>query len=234
VQPGAEHGKRCEAGDSVTRRCTRYLCIRYRSCPHGAQEEPKTCTDQPRPLKGAWGMTALLSVFMLINFARQGVVGLAAQPIMADLKSRPSSFGLIGSSSLLPVRVFPPSWSAFIPQPRADPHTLLIMASCGPSCSSPWWGTVSLEAADRLPHHPRRRRRPGRSDGHARDLQMAPRFPAAACTDGHHSPRARRSASSSRVPGAQLDHRQLFLALGLRCAGYRRAGLDGVVDDLRP
>ena len=32
-------------------------------------------TDQPRPLKGAWGMTALLLLFMLINFADKVVVG---------------------------------------------------------------------------------------------------------------------------------------------------------------
>ena len=52
--------------------------------------------DQPRPLKGAWGMTALLLLFMLINFADKVVVGLAAQPIMAELKLSPEQFGLLG------------------------------------------------------------------------------------------------------------------------------------------
>ena len=51
-----------------------------------------------RPLKGAWGITALLFFFMLINFADKVVVGLAAQPIMADLKLSPEQFGLLGSS----------------------------------------------------------------------------------------------------------------------------------------
>ena len=55
-------------------------------------------TDQQRPLKGAWGMTALLLLFMLINFADKVVVGLAAQPIMAELKLSPEQFGLLGSS----------------------------------------------------------------------------------------------------------------------------------------
>jgi hypothetical protein len=37
-----------------------------------------------RPLKGAWGITALIFLFMLINFADKIVVGLAAKPIMAE------------------------------------------------------------------------------------------------------------------------------------------------------
>ena len=44
---------------------------------------------QDRPLKGAWAMTALLFLFMLINFADKVVVGLAAQPIMAELGLKP-------------------------------------------------------------------------------------------------------------------------------------------------
>ena len=55
-------------------------------------------TNQDRPLKGAWGMTALLFLFMLINFADKVVVGLAAQPIMSDLHLSPEAFGLVGSS----------------------------------------------------------------------------------------------------------------------------------------
>jgi uncharacterized membrane protein len=55
-------------------------------------------TAPDRPLKGAWGMTALIFLFMLINFADKVVVGLAAQPIMAELHLTPEQFGLIGSS----------------------------------------------------------------------------------------------------------------------------------------
>ena len=38
-------------------------------------------TSQEKPLKGAWGITALIFLFMLINFADKVVVGLAAEPI---------------------------------------------------------------------------------------------------------------------------------------------------------
>ena len=52
-----------------------------------------------RPLKGAWGMTALIFLFMLINFADKIVIGLAAKPIMEELKLSPPDFGqLVGSS----------------------------------------------------------------------------------------------------------------------------------------
>ena len=42
-------------------------------------------TTQDRPLKGAWGITALLFLFMLINFADKVVVGLAGPPLKRDL-----------------------------------------------------------------------------------------------------------------------------------------------------
>ena len=51
-----------------------------------------------KPLKGAWGMLALIFLFMVINFADKVVVGLAARPIMEELKLTPEQFGLIGSS----------------------------------------------------------------------------------------------------------------------------------------
>ena len=52
---------------------------------------------QPTP-KGAWGITFLLFLFMLVNFADKIVVGLAAVPIMTELKLQPEEFGLLGSS----------------------------------------------------------------------------------------------------------------------------------------
>lgn len=55
-------------------------------------------TAHDRPLKGAWGITALVFLFMLINFADKIVVGLAAKPIMEELKLTPDQFGLLGSS----------------------------------------------------------------------------------------------------------------------------------------
>src|SRR5947199_269740 len=52
---------------------------------------------QPTP-KGAWKVTFLLFLFMLVNFADKIVVGLAGVPIMAELKLEPEQFGLLGSS----------------------------------------------------------------------------------------------------------------------------------------
>jgi len=48
--------------------------------------------------KGAWKITFLLFLFMLVNFADKIVVGLAGVPIMTELKLEPESFGLLGSS----------------------------------------------------------------------------------------------------------------------------------------
>src|SRR5258707_14675748 len=54
-------------------------------------------TAQPT-LKGAWKITFLLFLFMLVNFADKIVVGLAGAPIMDELKLDPEQFGLLGSS----------------------------------------------------------------------------------------------------------------------------------------
>src|SRR5260221_11169715 len=56
-----------------------------------------TMITQPTP-KGAWTVTFLLVLFMLVNFADKIVVGLAAVPIMTELKLEPKEFGLLGSS----------------------------------------------------------------------------------------------------------------------------------------
>src|ERR1700723_4800555 len=52
---------------------------------------------QPTP-KGAWGITFLLFLYMLVNLADKIVVGLAGVPIMTELKLEPDQFGLLGSS----------------------------------------------------------------------------------------------------------------------------------------
>src|SRR3982075_2242092 len=54
-------------------------------------------TTQPTP-KGAWKITFLLFLFMLVNFANKIVVGLGGAPIMDELKLQPEQFGLLGSS----------------------------------------------------------------------------------------------------------------------------------------
>ena len=56
-----------------------------------------TAQGRPTP-KGAWKITFLLFLFMLVNFADKIVVGLAGAPIMDELKLSPEQFGLLGSS----------------------------------------------------------------------------------------------------------------------------------------
>jgi MFS family permease len=51
--------------------------------------------------KGAWLVVALLFLFTLINFADKAVIGIAAVPIMQELKLSPRQFGLVGSSFFL-------------------------------------------------------------------------------------------------------------------------------------
>jgi MFS family permease len=62
----------------------------------GTTKTPKE-TSKETP-KGAWTVTFLLFLFMVVNFADKIVVGLAAVPIMTDLKLEPEQFGLLGSS----------------------------------------------------------------------------------------------------------------------------------------
>jgi MFS transporter, ACS family, D-galactonate transporter len=50
---------------------------------------------------GAWRIVALLFFFMLINFADKAIIGLAAVPIMDEMKLSPSEFGLVGSAFFL-------------------------------------------------------------------------------------------------------------------------------------
>jgi MFS transporter, ACS family, D-galactonate transporter len=51
--------------------------------------------------KTAWLTVGLLFLFVLINFADKAVIGIAAVPIMQDLKLSPREFGLVGSSFFL-------------------------------------------------------------------------------------------------------------------------------------
>jgi MFS transporter, ACS family, D-galactonate transporter len=58
-------------------------------------------TDRAETPKEAWLIVALLFLFMLINFADKAVIGIAAVPMMQELRLTPSQFGLIGSSFFL-------------------------------------------------------------------------------------------------------------------------------------
>ncbi|WP_218191031.1 MFS transporter [Enhydrobacter aerosaccus] len=101
-------------------------------------------TAQERPLKGAWLMTGLLFLFMLINFADKVVVGLAARPIMQELQLTPQEFGLLGSSFFFLFAV-----SAvvvgFLTNRIHARRTLLAMAIVWSLVQFPMLATVNLE-----------------------------------------------------------------------------------------
>lgn len=101
-------------------------------------------TDQPRALKGAWGMTALLLLFMLINFADKVVVGVAGPPIRTELGLTPEQFGLLGSSFFF---LFAISGIVvgFIANHVQTRHTLLVMAIVWSVVQFPMLGTITLE-----------------------------------------------------------------------------------------
>jgi MFS family permease len=101
-------------------------------------------TDQQKPLKGAWGMTALLLFFMLINFADKVVVGLAAQPIIAELKLTPEQFGLLGSSFFF-LFAISAVIVGFVTNRVQTKHTLLVMAIVWSLVQFPMLGIVTLE-----------------------------------------------------------------------------------------
>jgi MFS transporter, ACS family, D-galactonate transporter len=62
---------------------------------------PLTKTDLAPTQREAWLIVALLFLFMVINFADKAVIGIAAVPMMQELRLTPSQFGLIGSSFYL-------------------------------------------------------------------------------------------------------------------------------------
>jgi MFS family permease len=99
-------------------------------------------TTQPAP-RGAWKITFLLFLFMLVNFADKIVVGLAGVPIMTELQLRPEQFGLLGSSFF-----FLFSISAivvgFIVNRIATRWVLLALAAIWALAQFPMVGTVSF------------------------------------------------------------------------------------------
>lgn len=97
-----------------------------------------------KPLKGAWGMLALIFLFMVINFADKVVVGLAARPIMEELKLTPEQFGLIGSSFFF-LFAISAVVVGFIANRVQTRRALLVMAIVWSLVQFPMLGTVSLE-----------------------------------------------------------------------------------------
>src|SRR6202051_4121531 len=101
-----------------------------------------TMTAQPTP-KGAWKITFLLFLFMLVNFADKIVVGLAGVPIMTELKLEPEQFGLLGSAffflfSIAAILV------GFIVNRVATRWVLLVLAVIWALTQFPMVGTVSF------------------------------------------------------------------------------------------
>ncbi len=93
--------------------------------------------------KGAWRITFLLFLFMVVNFADKIVVGLAAVPIMTELKLEPKLFGLLGSSffflfSIAAIVV------GFIVNRVAARWVLLVLALIWALAQFPMVGTVGL------------------------------------------------------------------------------------------
>ena len=101
-------------------------------------------TAKERPLKGAWGMTALIFLFMLINFADKVVVGLAAEPIKHELGLTPKQFGLIGSSFFF-LFAISAVLVGFLANRVQTRHALLVMAIVWSVVQFPMLGAVSLE-----------------------------------------------------------------------------------------
>ncbi len=93
--------------------------------------------------KGAWKITFLLFLFMLVNFADKIVVGLAGVPIMTELKLEPEQFGLLGSSFFLLFSI-----SAivvgFIINRVATRWVLLVLAAIWALAQFPMVGAVSF------------------------------------------------------------------------------------------
>src|SRR6202158_4024726 len=99
-------------------------------------------TAQPTP-KGAWKITFLLFLFMLVNFADKIVVGLAGVPIMTEMKLEPEQFGLLGSAffflfSIAAIVV------GFIVNRIAARWVLLTLAVIWALAQFPMVGTVSF------------------------------------------------------------------------------------------
>jgi len=93
--------------------------------------------------KGAWRITFLLFLFMVVNFADKIVVGLAGVPITKELNLSPEQFGLLGSSffflfSITAIIV------GFIVNRVETRWVLLILALIWAVAQFPMVGTVSF------------------------------------------------------------------------------------------
>lgn len=108
-----------------------------------AQGTPSAAGKTTETPKGAWTVTFLLFLFMVVNFADKIVVGLAGVPIMTDLKLDPAQFGMLGSSFFILFSV-----SAivvgFIVNKVPTRYVLLTLAVIWALAQFPMVGTVSF------------------------------------------------------------------------------------------
>ena len=93
--------------------------------------------------KGAWTITFLLFLLMLVNFADKIVVGLAAVPIMTELNLKPAQFGLLGSSFFLLFSIAA-IVVGFIVNRVPTRWVLLVLALVWALAQFPMVGTVGL------------------------------------------------------------------------------------------
>src|SRR6195952_1757316 len=99
-------------------------------------------TVQPTP-KGAWKITFLLFLFMLVNFADKIVVGLAGVPIRKELNLDPQQFGDLGSAFFLLFSISAVT-VGFIVNRVSTRWVLLVMAVIWSLAQFPMIGTVSF------------------------------------------------------------------------------------------
>src|ERR1039457_4443002 len=97
-------------------------------------------TAQPTP-KGAWKITFLLFLFMLVNFADKIVVGLAGVRIMTELKLEPAPLGLL-RFSLFFLFTISAIVVGFIVNRIATRWVLLALAAIWARAQFPMVGTV--------------------------------------------------------------------------------------------
>jgi MFS transporter, ACS family, D-galactonate transporter len=94
--------------------------------------------------KGAWLVVTLLFLFVLINFADKAVIGIAAIPIMQELKLSPREFGLVGSSFYLLFAVSAVA-TGFLANSVQTRWVLLAMGLIWALTQFPMMGTVGFE-----------------------------------------------------------------------------------------
>lgn len=99
-----------------------------------------------RTPKDAWVIVVLLFSFMLVNFADKAVIGIAAVPMMQELKLSPREFGLIGSSFFL-LFSLSATVTGFIVNRIQTRWVLLIMGLVWAVTQLPMLGTVGFATA---------------------------------------------------------------------------------------